>query len=128
MADKKFVLSVVPEILGICHFDEKSPIPEWALSGGFFSVTKTPQELSVVYPQDEIPAGVLFERGWRALRLDSVGDIYSVGIIASLSKPLADDGISLFNISTYETNYLLLEEKNLDKAKNILSKFCEIKS
>lgn len=127
METKKLELSILPEKLAICHLAKNSPIPDWALEGNFFSITRTDQELSIVYPQEKIPGGVLFEENWRAFRLESVGDIYSVGIIASLAKPLAESGISLFNISTYETNYLLVEGKNLPKAKEILSAFCEIK-
>ena len=123
----KLTLSILPEKLGICHFDKKSPIPDWALKGDFCSITRTSQELSIVYPQEKIPGGVLFEKDWRAFRLESTVDMYSVGIIASLSKPLAEAGISIFNISTYETNYILVEEKNLAKAKKILSAFCNIK-
>ena len=124
---QKLMLSVLPEKFGICHFDEKSPVPDWAKDASFYSVTKTKDELSVVCAQDKIPGGVLFEENWRAFKLESLVDMYSVGIIASLSKPLADNGISIFNISTYQTNYILVEEKNLEKAKKILGKFCEIK-
>jgi len=125
---KKLNLSILPEKFGICHFDKKSPIPNWALEGNFFSITKTDQELSIVYPQDKIPGGVLFEKDWKAFRLEGFVDgLYSVGIIASLSHPLAEAGISIFNLSTYETNYVLVEEKNLEKAEEILSKFCNIK-
>lgn len=121
------MLSVLPEKLGICHFEEKSPVPDWAKDATFCSITKTKDELSVVCVQDKIPGGVLFEKDWRAFKLEGTVDMYSVGIIASLSKPLADAGISIFNISTYKTNYILVEEKNLAKAKKILGKFCEIK-
>jgi len=125
---QKLTLSILPEKLGICRLDKNSPIPSWATSGEFFSITRTDQELSIVYPQEKIPGGVLFEKDWRAFRLESFVDgMYAVGIIASLSKPLADDGISIFNLSTYETNYVLVEEKNLEKAAKILGKFCEIK-
>jgi len=128
MKTKKLTLSILPEKFGICHFDKNSPIPDWAIKGEFFSITRTDQELSIVYPQEKIPGGVLFERDWRAFRLEGFIDgIYSVGIIASLSKPLAEAGISIFNISTYETNYVLVEEKNLDKATKILSRFCNIR-
>lgn len=124
----KLTLSILPEKLGICHFDKNSPIPNWATSGEFFSITRTDQELSIVYPQEKIPGGVLFEKDWRAFRLDGfVEGLYSVGIIASLSQPLAEAGISIFNLSTYETNYVLVEDKNLEKARKILSKFCNIK-
>lgn len=123
----KTTLSVLPETLGICHFEQKSPVPEWALKPmGFRSITRTNDELSIVCVQKEIPAGVLFEKDWRGFKLESAGDAYTVGIIAALAKPLADAGISIFNISTYQTNYILVEEKNLAKAKEVLGQFCEI--
>jgi len=125
---KKFVLSILPQKLGICHLGKNVPIPEWVSSGDFFSITKTEQELSIIYPQEKIPAGILFEKDWRAFRLEGVLEgVYSVGIIASLAKPLAEAGVSIFNISTYETNYILVEEKNLEKAIKVLGEFCEIK-
>ena len=129
MEPKKLTISIFPEKLGICHCAAKSPIPDWATRGEFFSITRTDQELSIVYPQEKIPGGVLLEKDWRAFRIEGIIDgIYAVGIIASLSGPLAKAGISIFNISTYQTNYLLVEEKNLDKAKKILGEFCNIKN
>ena len=125
----KLTLSILPEKFAICHFDKKSPIPNWAEGEtSFTSTTRTSGELSIVLPQDKIPGGVICEKDWRAFRLEGFVDgMYSVGIISSLSKPLADNGISIFNISTYETNYILVEEKNLEKAAKILGKFCTIK-
>ncbi|MDO8559067.1 MAG: ACT domain-containing protein [bacterium] len=124
---KKITLSILPEKLAICHFDKKSLIPGWATDISFCSITRTKDELSVVCPQDKIPGGVLAEKDWRAFKLEGAADLFSVGIIASLSQPLAEAKISIFNISTYETNYILVEEKNLEKAVAILSKTCEIK-
>jgi hypothetical protein len=127
MKNKKLTLSMLTEKLGICHLAANSPIPPWATSGKFFSITRTDQELSIIYPQEKIPGGVLVEKDWRAFRLEGVVDgIYAIGIIASLSGPLAKAGISIFNISTYETNYILVEEKNLVKAEKILGKFYRI--
>ena len=117
----------MPEKLGICHLSKNIPIPEWAGKTFFCSITRTRTELSVVCPQMKIPAGVMFEKDWRAFRLEGDLDIGSVGVIVALSKPLAKAGISIFNVSTYETNYLLVEDKNLNKAKRILSSFCKIK-
>lgn len=70
---------------------------------------------------------MLTEGDWRAFKLEGDVAITSVGIIAALAKPLAEAGISIFNVSTFETNYVLVEDKNLEKAKEVLSKFCEIK-
>ena len=106
---------------------KNSPIPEWAEDISFCSITRTKEELSIVCPQDKIPAGVMAEKGWKAFKLEGDLSISSVGVISALAKPLADAGISIFNVSTYETNYILVEEKNLTEAKNVLGKLCEIK-
>lgn len=128
MNNKKLTLSLLPEKLAICHLAAKSPVPDWAISGEFFSITRTDQELSIVYPQEKLPGGVLCEKDWRAFRVEGVvKGIYTQGVIASLSKPLATAGISIFNISTYETNYILVEEKNLERAETVLGKFCILK-
>lgn len=127
MTTPKFTLSILPEKLAICHFDKNSPLPEWAENLSFCSITRTKEELSIVCPQDKIPGGVLAERDWRAFKLEGDLGLMSVGVIAALAKPLAEAGISIFNVSTYETNYLLVEEKNLEKAVEVLSKFCDIK-
>ena len=123
----KLTLSILPEKLGICHFDEKSPIPDWAKNISFCSITRTKDELSIVCPQDKIPAGVMAEKDRRAFRVEGPLGFSLTGIVYSLSKPLAEANISIFYISTYETDYLLVEEKNLEKAKKILSKSCDIK-
>ncbi|KKT16254.1 MAG: hypothetical protein A2654_02565 [Candidatus Nealsonbacteria bacterium RIFCSPHIGHO2_01_FULL_43_31] len=127
MVKMKFVLSILSEKLGICRFAEKGPIPEWAQDINFCSITRTKTELSIVCPQEEIPGGVLAERDWRAFKLEGDLGLESVGVIAALAQPLAEAGISIFNVSTYETNYVLVEDKNLEKAVKVLSEFCEIR-
>ena len=125
---EKLTLVLLAEKLGICHLDKRNQVPSWAQEGAVFSsVTRTKDELSIVYPQNKIPGGVLVEKDWRAFKLESVVDaLKSVGIISSLAKPLAEAKISIFNISTFQTNYIMVEEKNLEKAMKVLSKFCKI--
>jgi hypothetical protein len=123
----KFKLSVLPEKLAICHLGKNSPIPAWAQDLSFCSITRTKEELSIVCDQDKLPGGILAEKDWKAFKLEGELGMASVGVIASLSKPLAEAGISIFNISTYETNYLMVEDINFEKAVKILSEFCEIK-
>jgi len=128
METKKFILLVLPEKLGICRLAEKGSIPAWAQDINFCSITRTKTELSIVCPQDEIPGGVLAERDWRAFKLEGDLGLESVGVIAALAQPLAEAGISIFNVSTYETNYVLVEDKNIDKAIEVLGTFCEIRT
>jgi hypothetical protein len=127
MNQPKFVLSVLPEKLGICHFDKSSPVPEWAANISFCSITRTKDELSIVCSQDKIPGGVMYEKDWRSFKVEGPLGFVSTGIVSSLSSSLSGAGISIFYISTYETDYVLVEDKNLEKAKNILGGFCDIK-
>ncbi len=127
MTAKKIILSILSEKLGICHFDKNSPLPSWALEKtNFTSITRTMGELSIVLPQEKIPGGVIVEKDWRAFKLEGDLGLDSVGIIAFLTKPLAEAGISVFNVSTYETNYILVEGKNFERAVNVLNKVCNI--
>ncbi|MFC1789688.1 ACT domain-containing protein [Patescibacteria group bacterium] len=119
-------LSILPEKLGVCHLGKNSPIPDWAKDVSFCSITRTSNELSVVCPQDKIPADIMTEKDWKAFKVDGPLGFVLTGIVASLATPLAEAEISIFYISTYETDYLLVEEKNLAKTKEILSAFCEI--
>jgi len=124
---EKLTLSILPEKLGICHFDKNSEIPDWAKDISFCSITRTKDELSIVCPQDKIPGGVMVERDWRAFKVQGPLGFTMAGIVASLAKPLADAEISIFYISTFETDYLLVKEENLEKVKKILGEFCKIK-
>lgn len=125
MKTKKFILSILPEKLGICHLGKNSEIPEWAKTLSFCSITRTRDELSIVCPQDKIPGGILAERNWRAFKVEGPLGFSLTGVVAGLASPLAKAKISIFYISTYETDYLLVEEKNLGQVKKILGKFCK---
>ena len=84
-------------------------------------------ELSIILPREKIPAGILAEMNWRIFKVQGPLGFSLTGIVASLAKPLAEADISIFYVDTYETSYLLVEDKNLAKAKEILGKFCDIK-
>ena len=114
-------LSILPGVFAICRLDAAAPIPSWVTSRDFFSITRTRDELSIVCQQRDVPAGVRCERDWRALKVEGKLDFALTGILASLAAPLADAGISIFAISTYDTDYLLLKETNLPRAVQVLS-------
>ena len=127
MEKEKLTLFVLPERLAISHLDEKSSIPSWATENVSFScLAKTEDELSIVCPEDKVPGGILAEKGWRALKVKGPLGFVMPGIVASLATPLAEAKISIFYISTYETDYLLVKEENLDKTIKILKSFCNI--
>ncbi len=91
-------------------------LPLWATLGGFFSVTRTDDELSIVCTADRIPSGVRAERGFRALKVRGPFALSEIGVLAALAAPLAAAEVSVFVISTFDTDYLLVNEKQLPAA------------
>lgn len=100
----------------ICKLDKDAAIPAWATAGDFFSSTRTTDELSIVCSQSVAPEEVHCERDWRCLRVAGTMAFSVVGVLASLVTPLAEAGISVFAISTFDTDYLLVKEKDFEKA------------
>jgi uncharacterized protein len=120
-------MSIMEGSFGICRFDPGISIPEWVFGGSFISVTKTLDELSVVCPIEFIPDRVICEKNWRALKVEGPLDFSLTGILASISTILAQSGISIFAVSTYDTDYVLVREKDLNSAVDALSRgSCEI--
>lgn len=95
-------------------------MPSWAISGQFCSITRTADELSIVCAEFQVPPGVQAERGWRCLRVAGKMDFSMVGVLASLVGPLAEAGISVFAISTFDTDYLLVKDAAWERAKESL--------
>ena len=113
---KELRLSLLIGRMSVCRLDPTAEIPDWAITGGFFSVTRTTDELSVVCPEEAVPEDVRGERGWRVLKLEGPFEFSEVGVLASLTAPLAEASISLFALSTYDTDYVLVKEEQLESA------------
>jgi hypothetical protein len=90
--------------------------PAWAAEGSLSSVTRTAEELSVVCAASAVPAGVRAERGWRCLRVAGRLDFSLTGVLASIAAPLAAAEVSIFAVSTYDTDYVLVREESLGAA------------
>ncbi len=110
------VLTLQPQPLAVCRLDPSEPIPAWALAAAFLAVTRTADELSIVCPASSVPAGVRSVGPWRALKVEGPLDFSLTGILAGLSAALSDANISLFAISTFDTDYVLVREETLDAA------------
>ena len=113
---RRFDLSVLPDSLAIVRLSADATLPAWATQGAFFSVTRTSDELSIVCPARQVPPHVAAETGWRALKVAGPFALSEVGVLAALAPPLAKAGVSLFVISTFDTDYLLVTEKQLHAA------------
>ena len=125
-------LRVTPWQLAVCRFASDSPLPSWVLhaEADFWSITRTPRELSVVCAEDDLPPSVdeHVERGWRAFELVGPVPFTTTGVISGLTRPLAEAGIGVFVISTYDTDYLLVKAESLDRARDLLAEGAEIET
>ena len=109
--------------LSICKLSPDSPIPRWAASSAFLSLVKTEDELSIVCESALIPVSPSLntEPGWIAIMVNGPLDFSEVGILSEISGALAREGISIFAISSFDTDYLLIKRENRDSAKKALS-------
>jgi hypothetical protein len=116
-------LRVLPGRFAICRLPGDAPLPTWVFHAGatHYSVTRTPDELSVVCDEDDVPPSVdRAERGWRALELRGPIPFETTGVIAGLTAPLAVAGVPVFVLCTYDTDYLLVRERDLERALSAL--------
>jgi hypothetical protein len=111
-------LVLLGDRLAICRLASNQPLPSWArvAEGEFFSVTRTPDELSIIVADSRAPTDAKCERGWRLLRVQGSLDFNQVGIIAGLSGALANAGVSIFALSTYDTDYVMVKQADLERA------------
>ena len=114
-------MSVLAGNYGVCRLDSGSGIPEWALESDFYSITKTSDELSIVCLESGVPENVVCERGWKGLRVEGPLDFELTGILAGISAVLAEKKVSIFAVSTYDTDYILIKENDIPPAIEALS-------
>lgn len=113
-AQRSFVLRALPDQYAVCQLPVDAAVPAdfartLASAGGLFvSVTRTASELSIVCPLNMAPAGARVEGPWQAYAVDGTLDFAMVGVLVRLTTPLAGAGISVFAVSTFDTDYLLV--------------------
>jgi len=115
------VLTTIPETLTVCRLVPDADLPAWAMAGAFWSITRTPDELSIVVGKECVPAGIRTEGAWRALKIAGPIPLSAVGVLASIAEPLAQGGINLFAISTFDTDYVLVASDRLEDARRALA-------
>jgi hypothetical protein len=111
-------LTLLAGELAVVRLPPDAAVPEWAWTGSFASVTRTREELSVVCAAGAVApdAGLSVEGPWRALAVAGPLDFSLTGIAAALTAPLAEAGVSVFVISTYDTDHLLVKASTLEAA------------
>lgn len=120
MSTRSLRLELLPGSFAVCRLDAGAPVPGWAASGRFVSITRTDAELSLVCPEESLPPDVRAEPGWRCLRVKGPLGFGLTGILASLAVPLASSGVSIFVVSTYDTDYLMVQRRDLERALDAL--------
>jgi hypothetical protein len=118
---RSLTLFLLPHKYAVCRLDPNGYIPPWALLGDdFVSLTRTREELSVICMQENVPQDARAERGWHCLKVQGPFDFSQTGIHKDLTVPLAEANISILSVSTYETDHLLIQEKDLEQSIQVL--------
>ena len=106
--------------LTVCKLEDMTSID---LSKDFFFLGKTDEEISLVCKTEDKPTNTTDrDDGWKGMRIEGVLDFSLIGILSKLSGILAENGIGIFAVSTYNTDYILVKEENLEKALAALAK------
>ena len=110
-------LIVLRDKYSVYKFRNESALPDWIYSSDFYSITKTIDELSVVALQvDKVPEDPLCNRDWRILKIEGPLDLSLTGIIADIANTLKNKNIPIFAISSYDTDYIMVKQKDLNIA------------
>ncbi|MBR0367065.1 MAG: ACT domain-containing protein [Clostridia bacterium] len=113
-------LTVLPHSLTVC---KAASVQDIDLNADFCFIGKTDEELSLVCRTQDAPANALSrDDGWRAFRIQGPLDFSLIGILSKLSAVLAENGIGIFAVSTYNTDYILVKAENLDRALEALER------
>lgn len=114
-------LRLLSQAFAIVRLPAGAGLPWWAAaSEGLLSFTRTPDETSLVCEVDRIPPGTRAERGFRAIRIVGTLPFGATGLLMALADPLSQAGIPIFVISTFDTDYLLIRENEIDRAIEVL--------
>lgn len=112
-------LMLLPETYAVCRLAPNDGIPKW-VRGSFYNIALTSEELSIVVDEKYVPTAVKCEKGWRVLKVMGPLAFALIGIIARMTSALASEGISVFVVSTYDTDYILIKNNVLKQAMRIL--------
>lgn len=118
---RQLQMSLLKDIFGIYALENSAPIPDWAAKASMCSITRTKKELTIVCPQSIIPAESDCDSNWRCFRIDGSFDLNEIGVISCISAPLAEAGISIYVVSTYDTDYFLIKDNAAEKAIAVLT-------
>ena len=115
-------LDVLPGAYVICRWPPGETLPDWVHAGPFVAVTRTPTEVSTVCAADAVPAGTVCEGPWRIFAVRGHLDFALTGVMASIASPLAAAAVTMFAVSTFDTDYVLVRAADVERAVGALKK------
>ncbi len=116
-------LKILDSTFSVVKFPPSEKMPMWALNSDVFSITRTDEELSIVCSSECLPISEPIkevENDWKCIKVEGILDFNLTGILSSLAKPLAENKISIFAISTFNTDYLLVKSYSIEMARTVL--------
>lgn len=122
MSEKtRLTLEIMIDSFAICRMAPNSTVPDWVDQKPWVSVTRTDEELSIVCRESLVPGDVQTDTGWRMLKLQGPFPFDLVGVLSSVLNPLAEKGVSIFAVSTFDTDYLMVKGDKLELACSVLT-------
>ena len=115
----QLTFTLLPDLYAIARLGGNVPNPTWP-RGDFVSITRTSDELSIVCGQDAVPSTVRADRGWRCLALQGPFALDQTGIAAEFTRVLAAAGVSVFVVATFDTDYVLVPDRLIERAVSAL--------
>jgi len=106
-------LTVLAQHAVICRLAPEEEIPSWVQNDGLTALVRTPDEFSVVCDERSVPDYIKVEKGWRIFKVQGPLEFSQVGVLAAIAMPLAQAGVSIFAMSTFDTDYILVKESSL---------------
>jgi uncharacterized protein len=120
MNGRRLTLRLLPTVFAICRLEADAALPAWVPRWGFTAAIRAAEELCVYCDEGAVPQDVRAVSGWRALELVGPFDFSESGVIAAVAGPLAEAGISISVLATYDTDYIFVRNSALESAAEIL--------
>lgn len=111
-----YTLQEFPERLAVVRLPPGAEIPTWAESSSLFSITATAAETSLICAGRNVPTKQVAQKGLVAFAVQGPLDFALVGVLASLLVPLAEEKVSVFTLSTYDTDWILVPAQDAERA------------
>lgn len=115
-------LKLLDKRFSVCRLDDNGQLPLWAIKGDVFAITKIEGELSVICEEEYAPKDILSEDGYRIIKIDEKLEFSMIGVLAELCEVMKNAEISILAVSTYDTDYILIKEVNVNRATEFLQR------